>query len=168
VQVRRALPGDAAAIADVHVRTWQAAYGHVFEPERLARIDVSRRAAGWSRRLADGETAFVAERDGAVVAFASVGPARDLHGLGELYAIYALPAAWGSDAGPALMRASVGALRAAGYGEAVLWVLEDNPRARRFYEREGWTLDGAAKEDEFLGTRVPEVRYRISLAGPGS
>ena len=38
---------------------------------------------------------------------------------------------------------------------------EDNPRARRFYEREGWTLDGARKEDELLGATVAEVRYRI-------
>ena len=49
------------------------------------------------------------------------------------------------------------------YPEAVLWVLEDNPRARRFYEREGWDLDGARKEDEFLGVRVAEVRYSIRL-----
>ena len=42
-------------------------------------------------------------------------------------------------------------------------MLEDNPRARRFYEREGWTLDGARKEDEFLGLTVAEVRYRIQL-----
>jgi GNAT superfamily N-acetyltransferase len=164
VHVRRALRGDAAAIADVHVRTWQTAYEHVFGPERLAGIDVSRRASGWARGLADGEIAFVAEEDGRLVGFASVGPARDLEGLGELYAIYVLPEAWGTGAGPGLMRAAVGELRAAGYADAVLWVLEDNPRARRFYEREGWEHDGSVKEDEFLGLRVPEVRYRIRLA----
>jgi hypothetical protein len=54
------------------------------------------------------------------------------------------------------------ALCEAGYDEAIL-MLEDNPRARRFYEREGWTLDGARKEDEFLGLTVAEVRYRIQL-----
>jgi hypothetical protein len=35
VRVRPAHPEDAAAIADVHVRTWQAAYEHVFGAERL-------------------------------------------------------------------------------------------------------------------------------------
>jgi RimJ/RimL family protein N-acetyltransferase len=44
-----------------------------------------------------------------------------------------------------------------------LWVLEDNPRARRFYEAAGWSTDGRTKEDEFLDTRVREVRYRIAL-----
>ena len=42
-------------------------------------------------------------------------------------------------------------------------MLEDNPRARRFYEREGWDIDGARTEDEFLGVRVAEVRYRLTL-----
>jgi hypothetical protein len=42
-------------------------------------------------------------------------------------------------------------------------VLEDNPRTRRFYELAGWHADGAAKEEEWLGTTIREVRYRIDL-----
>jgi RimJ/RimL family protein N-acetyltransferase len=61
------------------------------------------------------------------------------------------------------MRAGIEAMRLRASGDAVLWVLDDNPRARRFYEREGWTLDGERKEDEYLGLRVAEVRYRIGL-----
>jgi GNAT superfamily N-acetyltransferase len=90
-------------------------------------------------------------------------PAYDDDQVGELYAIYALPEAWGTGAGRTLIRAGVQALREAGYRAAILWVLEDNPRARHFYEREGWELDGAAKEDDFLGIRVAEVRYRLTL-----
>ena len=47
------------------------------------------------------------------------------------------------------------------YRDATLYVLDDNPRARRFYEREGWALDGTTKTGEFLGLPVAEVRYRI-------
>ena len=46
------------------------------------------------------------------------------------------------------------------YDEATLWVLEENPRARRFYERAGWRTDGERKADERWGVRAPEVRYR--------
>jgi ribosomal protein S18 acetylase RimI-like enzyme len=156
MEIRRASPADAAEIAAVHVRTWQAAYAHVFAEERLAALDVTRRAANWERVLRDGEAVFVADDDGRVVAFVSVGEC-------ELYAIYALPEAWGSGAGPGLMRAAVEQLRSDGCAEAVLWVLEDNPRARRFYEREGWEPDGGRKEADFLGVRVAELRYRIRL-----
>lgn len=48
--------------------------------------------------------------------------------------------------------------------EATLWVLEANARARRFYERKGWAVDGAAREEEVGGRRVTEVRYRRLLA----
>ena len=54
-------------------------------------------------------------------------------------------------------------LRADGHGEAILWVLEDNPRTRRFYESAGWRADGGVKDEEWLGTVVREVRYRIVL-----
>lgn len=162
MEIRRATVDDAPSIADVHVRTWQGAYAHVFGAERLAGIDASRRRAGWERNLAAGEYAFVAEEDGHIVAFVSVG-AGELEGVGELFAIYALPEAWGSGAGSALMRVAIKTLRELGYREAVLWVLADNPRARRFYEREGWMLDGGTKEGEFLGLHAAEVRYRITL-----
>jgi ribosomal protein S18 acetylase RimI-like enzyme len=156
MEIRRASVPDAAAIASVHVRTWQAAYAHVFGEERLAQLDVERRVAGWTRELTAGEPIFVADDEGRVVGFVSVGAC-------ELYAIYVLPEAWGSGAGSGLMRAAVEQLREDGCTEAVLWVLEDNPRARRFYEREGWELDGAGKEEDFFGVRVAEVRYRIEL-----
>jgi ribosomal protein S18 acetylase RimI-like enzyme len=163
MRIRRARAEDAAALAEVHVRTWQAAYEHVFGAERLASLDVAARTRRWESWLADDESVFVGEDDaGRVVAFSWVGASRDDDAEGELFAIYALPHAWGSGAGPALMRAAIDALRDAGYRDAILWVLEDNPRARRFYEREGWHLDGR-REEEFLGVAVAEVRYRIEL-----
>jgi GNAT superfamily N-acetyltransferase len=127
-------------------------------------IDVDRRAAGWERSLADGRGAvFLAESDAGVVAFVSVGPSRDDDAQGELYAIYALPEAWGRGLGHALMAPALESLRESGHRDAILWVLDDNPRARRFYEREGWTFDGTEKVEEFLGKNVREVRYRIKL-----
>jgi hypothetical protein len=63
------------------------------------------------------------------------------------------------------MRETLARLRAHGFGEAILWVLEDNPRTRRFYELAGWWADGDVKEDEWLGAVVREVRYRIELTG---
>jgi GNAT superfamily N-acetyltransferase len=148
----------------VHTRSWQSAYGHIFGAERLAGIDVARRRAGWERALANPERdVFVFEDDGSVVAFVGSFPSRDRDAEGELGEIYALPEAWGKGVGHALMEASVAALRERGYADAILWVLAENARARAFYDREGWRLDGAEKTDEFLGVKVRELRYRIIL-----
>ena len=148
------------------MRTWQDAYEHVFGAERLAAVTVEQRLPMWRQILQDPEqTALVAEDDaGRIVGWCTVAPSRDEDAEGELWGIYVLVDAWGSGAGTALMAAGVAALRESGYREVILWVLEDNPRARRFYEREGWALDGGRKEDEFLGVQVTEVRYRKAVS----
>jgi ribosomal protein S18 acetylase RimI-like enzyme len=163
MDVRRARLEDARAIARVHAETWREAYEHVFGAGRLASVRVDARLAQWERILAaDQSDVFVAPAHG-IVGFVSTGDSRDADADAELFAIYVLPGAWGTGAGSALMRAGIEAMRLRASGDAVLWVLDDNPRARRFYEREGWTLDGERKEDEYLGLRVAEVRYRIAL-----
>jgi ribosomal protein S18 acetylase RimI-like enzyme len=163
VKIRRARLEDAAAIAEVHVRTWRTAYEHIFGAERLATVTVERRLPMWKEILGNDDTiGFVAE-DSRIVGFATVGPSRANDAEGELYAIYVAPEAWGTAAGRELIRAGVDALRESGRGDAILWVLEDNPRARRFYEREGWSLDGGRREGEHLGVETIELRYRIEL-----
>ena len=74
--------------------------------------------------------------------------------------LYVAPAAWGTGAARELMRTALDWLAAGGVDEAVLWVGEGNERARRFYEREGWTADGEMRASS-LGP--PEVRYRRAL-----
>ncbi len=114
-----------------------------------------------------GSHTLVAVRDGEVVGFVHGAPTRDddldAARVGELFMIYVSPDAWGTGAGRRLIATFVERIRAAGFSECVLWVLDDNPRARRFYEASGWRLDGGVKEDVFLETSIREVRYRIDL-----
>jgi ribosomal protein S18 acetylase RimI-like enzyme len=156
--IRPATPADAEALARVHVRTWQAAYTHLFPAERLAAISVERRAEQF--RL---YPPIVAEENGEIVGFVSVGASRDPDADGELYAIYVDPAHWRTGVGRALIEAGEAQLGAEDRRDVVLWVLEDNPRARSFYEAAGWQLDGARRPIEFLGVEVPEIRFRKRL-----
>ena len=159
--VRRATSDDARAIAEVHVDTWRATYTDVMPKSVLDGLDVTTRERGWRRFIERGDAVFVAERDGRVVGFVNVGPCSD-DAVGELYAIYVRPEAWGTGAGLALMNAAVERL-ARDWDEAVLWVAEENPRARRFYELCGWRADGGRKIDEPApGAVVAEIRYRLS------
>ena len=70
----------------------------------------------------------------------------------ELRALYVDPSYWGGGVASALHR------RAAAC--TTLEVIAANARARRFYEREGWTIAGASEPHDFEGTLVPFVRYR--------
>jgi GNAT superfamily N-acetyltransferase len=168
--VRAATVADARAILDVRARSWQVAYAHAFPAEELERQRTTAgQWVGWWEELIGAPTprthVVVGERTGAVVGFAHSGVARgeaDV-GVGELYAIYVQPDAWGGGVGQALMAETLARLRSEGFREAILWVLEDNPRTRRFYELAGWHADGGVQEEEWLGTTIREVRYRIDL-----
>jgi RimJ/RimL family protein N-acetyltransferase len=73
------------------------------------------------------------------------------------------PAVFGRGAGLAVHRAALARLAAEGHRRAVLWVVRDNPRARRFYEREGWCADGHEIVAEMGGAAVTELRYARSI-----
>ncbi len=160
--LRPAREEDARAIADIHVRTWQTAYRGLLPDDLLDGLSVERREQVWRDLLAHGDQdVVVADEDGGIVGFASSGPSREAPAEGELYAIYVTPEAWGTGAGRMLLSAAAAALAARGYDSALLWVLEDNARARRFYERAGWLEDGR-KLETLGGVEVAETRYRLS------
>lgn len=50
-----------------------------------------------------------------------------------------------------------------GFETSALWVLRDNQRARRFYERAGYQADGAAQDDVYDGITLTELRYQRVL-----
>jgi GNAT superfamily N-acetyltransferase len=94
--------------------------------------------------------------DGEIVGFVGSGPARDDDAprARELYFIYLLDAFHGTGLGQQLFDAAVDE------GEGLyLWVAEDNPRAHRFYARNGFALDGASHVEPFLGEELTEVRF---------
>lgn len=169
LRVRPAAAADAPAIAAVHVATWAFAYRDVLPASALAAQSVSRREAQWQQWLVPGAPAqvFVAVDRSEIVGFAAAGASRDAGAgprTGELFALYVRPDRWGSAAGRGLWAEASVALARAGYREATLWVLDQNPRARRFYEREGAALDGGRKTEPLLGVPVDELRYRAPLS----
>jgi GNAT superfamily N-acetyltransferase len=174
-QIRAATRDDADGITDVQVASWRAGYAHVFPDSILYAddFDSSRRAFWNAWRFAPGHRIAVAlEADGdaeRVIGFCSYGPererARGFTGRGEIWAFYLHPDRWGSGAAAELMEHVEERLRAEGFATAVLWVLRDNPRARRFYERNDWAPTGIeANFDEYCEVSVPEVEYRKELS----
>lgn len=177
IVVRRPVVADADDIGRVHVRAWQVGYRGQMPDEHLDGLSIADRQEVWRQRLTDGlvdNVMFVAEDplDGHVCGWVGVGTLRPEAtadcppGTGELWALNLEPEAWGRGIATALMAAAVGELRAQGYRRAILWVLDTNARGRRFYEREGWSADGALKTDLDRGFAMHEQRYGRDLARP--
>ncbi len=167
VRIRPATPEDADAIGSVHVESWRWAYRGQLPDDLLDELDPAERAAGWRRILGSGGTDVIVADDGArVVGFASAATSRDGDappGTGEVLALYVVENAVGTGAGRALLVGAQGLLRARGHSRATLWVLESNERARRFYERNGWTWDGSRGTHQVRCANMPIVRYAVDL-----
>jgi len=170
VITRTATPDDVAAVAGVHVRSWQAAYRGLFPDEYLDGLRAEDRMARYTFGEAgpDYPTTIVAMDDGTLCGFATTGPARDddVQGAGEVYALYVDPGAWGRGVGRLLMaeaRTDIGHRR--GCSEAVLWVLVGSRRAQRFYRADGWRPDGGRREETIWGVRADLARWRSPVDG---
>jgi len=142
VTVRRARAADLDPIVAVNRAAATEAYRPIFGDAAYPEDGVRRR---YTRLLAEPDvTVLVAERDGQAVGYAAARP-------GLLEALYVLPAEWGGGIAGRLYDEIAGV---AGPG-ATLWVLRDNVRGRRFWERRGWQPTG--EEDT---TNAVELLYR--------
>jgi GNAT superfamily N-acetyltransferase len=155
---------DAETIGHVHVRAWQATYSEVMPAAFLAAMDPAARAEQWRaivERRDPRHAQLVADIDGVPVGFSAFGPARGDEHRGEVYAINVDPDWVERGVGQPLFSAAVAALTDFGFTELVLWVVRENARARRFYERNGWVADGGEQRAEFGDATVVELRYRF-------
>ena len=142
--VRDASAADAEEIARVARASWTDTYRDIFEPDFIERFlgeNYATQALAAAAERAeddDGQHFLVAERDGAVIAFAQYGEGR--RGP-ELFRIYADPAHYGTGAGYALLTELHRRLS----GRVDTYVLDvhsRNERGRAFYERNGFVAVG--------------------------
>lgn len=162
MRIRTALVSDAAAIAVVHVASWQAAYRGIVPDERLDALDPAKLAVVWETRLAEaGASTLVAEAEGRVVGFCCVTGSEAAPEIGEIAALYLHPDVWGMGLGGALCRKALALMAACDRHDAVLWALTGNARAERFYAAAGFRPDGTTDTHPRLG--LPMVRYRRPL-----
>jgi GNAT superfamily N-acetyltransferase len=156
VSIRRAVPADAEDLAHLHLDVWDDAYTGLMPQGILddRREKVAERVARWRDILsAEERPTWLAEDSEGLVGFSGAGPARDndVDIELELYALYVRARYYGTGVGYALFEQAVGD-RA-----CYLWVLAGNERAIRFYERQGFRLDGTEDEHD-EGVHVRMVR----------
>ncbi|AQV92309.1 N-acetyltransferase [Cupriavidus necator] len=141
--IRLATQADAAAIAAVHALCWHQAYGELLPNDLLANVTVESRLPARHRILADPSVAcFVAASEAEVVGFADCGPCRgaEQECQGEVYALYVLQSFHGRRVGLRLLSSCATDLARRGCSSMRLWSLEENARARKFYESTGGRL----------------------------
>ncbi|MDZ5699277.1 MULTISPECIES: GNAT family N-acetyltransferase [Phyllobacteriaceae] len=139
IDIRRADPQDADAIAAVHDRAWRGAYAGII-PHRALNAMVGRRGPRWwANAIRRSATVLVMEVGGEVAGYATLGRnrARQLKQDGEIYELYLSPEYQGIGMGTRLFEAAREMLVAHGFEGVVVWALEENTGAISFYQSAG-------------------------------
>jgi GNAT superfamily N-acetyltransferase len=152
--IRAARPDEGDALADIQRRASVAGLAHIFPPEQYP-YPIDQIRGRWRDALAEGRSVLVYEDGGEAVGVAMTGP-EWLDGL------YVVPERWGSGVAVALHDAALDGVRREGFERCHLWVLEDNRRARRFYERLGWRLNERTRVVPYPPNPI-DVSYTIEL-----
>lgn len=170
MHIRLATIEDAAAIAQVHVASWQEAYRGLLPATLLDSLSIERRQNWWEKSLADENseaTTLVCEVEDKIIGFCGFGPSRDADAdntVGEIYALYVRATHWNQGYGYALLSQALEMLKTAGFHRATLWLLEGNNRTKKFYERVGFIGDRTSKLEKLGKTTIRERRFNYTFA----
>ena len=169
MNIRDANVEDVNAIAKVYLDSVVAAYCEIATEGYLATRNLPDCISQWTYNIDDDSLAvIVAEEAGIIQGVASFSEARDADvdttTTAELQAIYVSPTRRAEGVGRQLCRRVMDRIYSGGVTSILLWVLSDNVRATRFYERTGFNPDGASKTVK-MGRELTAVRYKHSLSG---
>jgi GNAT superfamily N-acetyltransferase len=153
--INRAQDMDSHVIADILVKSWQAAYRGIMPADRLNNLSVEQFAQGWQRHLASGAEAYLMRVADETIGVVEICPLRNpLDGFGdcgEIPVLYLKPAFFGQGYGRALMDFAQAALQNQGFGRTCLWVLQKNKKATNFYFKYGFQRTDYTKIHQSTG-----------------
>lgn len=169
--VRRALPTEAAVLAELGARTFTETFGHLYTPQDLqAFLDESHSVAAYSTLLASPLFAIWLALEGdEPVGYALAGPCGLPHedarpGDGELKRLYVTAQAQGRGVGAKLFEAALAWLERDGPRTLWISVWSENHGAQRFYARYGFEMAGEyefpvgeQRDREFMYRRLPKT-----------
>jgi len=146
IHICKALPKDAFEYAANHIACWQVAYKGILSDEYLDNMNVEQMTEVNQKILSEpgAFTCYYVEYNEKMIGRLVISESRDEDkpDAGEIAAMYLLDTFWNKGYGRMMMDFSLAELKHMGHDEVFLWTLEANTRARRFYEKCGFTFDG--------------------------
>lgn len=153
---------DSKAASRIYAMGWKAGYKKIFSEELLTEIPFD----FWVDRFNSNydthrfEIAII-NAEGKDIGAGGYGFSRDYDDseTGEVTSIYFLETAWGKGYSKKLMDFMIGELKKIGCKKVNIWVLKDNIRAQRFYEKYGFKRTGNEREITFKGESKMNIEY---------
>lgn len=165
--IRYANTEDADALGFIYSKSYQTAFEGII-PDNILKDAFSneKRRDGLSKELSQGlwVNIIMFEEDNPI-GMMTYGKSRDVDIADthiELLRIYLLPSCWGQKLGEKLINWTLNELSEKGYKKISLWVIEENVRARKLYERMGFMHDGISRIID-VGKEIRDLRYTKEL-----
>ena len=159
IEIRYITPFDARReISRIYEKSWKYAYNGIIPQEYLDSMPEGQWVSNLDR---PDQKTLVCIDDDKLVGTSSFGKSRfsQFEDWGEIISIYFLPNYMGKGYGKKLLESVLSELKKSGYKKVFLWVLEENVRARCFYERFGLRLGDEYLDDDICGKTLREIRF---------
>lgn len=164
ITIRAARPEDIDSLIDVNIRAWHTTYRGIVDDGTLDAMTSDSLQDKWERTLStthsEDRFCFVAQSREDIVGYVVCGKNREAEVSFEwqLYAIYVLQEFQGKGIGKLLFDVAMMEMKRRGVNSFMLYVLEDNPQACRFYERLGPSTQ-TQRSIEIGGRSYAEIGY---------
>ena len=140
--IRRAGNVDEGILAFIQTESWKAAFKKILSTELLMKYTNMEYATAMYKKLLEenkgnGYILSVDEKPHCI-AWWDVTRDKNMPGYAEIICIHSLKGNWGQGYGGKMMDKLLSDITSAGYSKVMLWVFENNERARKFYEAKGF------------------------------
>ncbi|HZP76855.1 MAG TPA: GNAT family N-acetyltransferase [Pseudolabrys sp.] len=154
IEIRRAKPADAGAVATAHDEAWRGAYQGIIPGTELDKLINRRGPDWWDSAIRKGSRIALLQFGDQVAGYSNYGRnrARSLSYEGEVYELYLRPEFQGLGFGRRLFNAARKDLLQSGLKTMVVWALSDNEPAVEFYRALGGRA--VARSSERFGSKV--------------
>jgi ribosomal protein S18 acetylase RimI-like enzyme len=153
IEIRRAKPPDAGAVAEAHDEAWRGAYQGIIPGRELEKLIARRGPGWWDSAIRKGSRIAILAFGDKIAGYANYGRnrARSLYYDGEIYELYLRPEYQGLGFGRRLFSSARRDLAQSGMKSLVVWALSDNEPAVEFYRALGGKA--VARSSERFGDR---------------
>ena len=162
IRIREATPDDFADVAEMHYPVWRRSWAGILTPPLLDILGPPKR---WVAEIYPntlnrrGWRMWVAESSGRTLGVAIFGPDADERDAVQIDALYIADESQRHGIGGRMLDEILSTHPA---GDVILWAAEKNDKARRFYEKNDFRVDGRTLDWEPLpGIKVAHVGYRL-------
>jgi len=144
INIRKVKIGDEKVLAYIQTESWKAAFHSILSKEDLNKYTNIDEAEDMYKMLLDNGIGhgYILSVDGTphCIAYWNKSREEEMKDHAELICIHSLSGNWGKGYGSMMLEYILQEMKDAGFNKAMLWVFEENARARSFYEKYGFIL----------------------------